>query len=259
MGTKKEIDFFALDNCWSNGPEWYKRFFDSSSDARAVGECSTTYAMYPRFPDAPSRIAALLDGVRLVYIVRDPIERIRSHYDHAVLFDAEKRPIEATVLEDPDYVDISRYALQIGRYLPHFDVDQLLVVDSDDLKNRRQVTLRTIFGFIGVDPEWWDPMLEIEHYVTAERFGLRETAKYLRRVPTLRRLSRVAPTALRRRVASSTLLSQQRGTNTDVSPSLRAELTSRLAQDARELRRLCTSQLRAPEVGKGWLEGLTER
>jgi hypothetical protein len=99
----------------------------------------------------PERIFATLPDVRLIYLVRDPVERIRSHYQHRSLAGTERRPLEDAVLDDPRYVDCSRYALQIERYMRVFPRERLLIASCEDLRFRRAATVRRIYAFLDVD------------------------------------------------------------------------------------------------------------
>ena len=85
MPSIKELDFFVAGGNWGRGLHWYqKQFAGAGPGAVAVGEASTMYTKYPSVDGVPERIAAHLPEVRLVYVVRDPIDRIRSHYRHRV-------------------------------------------------------------------------------------------------------------------------------------------------------------------------------
>ena len=135
----------------------------------AVGEASNVYSKYPRFRGVPKRIASLLPDVRLLYAVRDPLSRIRSHYQTRVADGSEKAPFAEAVFADPIYLDYSRYALQIEQYLEHFAREQLLVVTSEDLRESRDATMRRVYEFIGVDPALMPANLDREFYQTKDR------------------------------------------------------------------------------------------
>jgi hypothetical protein len=100
----------------------------------------------------PERIAATLPGVRLVYLVRHPIERMRSQYLHAVARGYEHRSMTRAFVETPEYLDASRYATQVERYARHVDPSQLLVLTAEALRAERATTLARVLTFIGVDP-----------------------------------------------------------------------------------------------------------
>jgi Sulfotransferase domain len=252
----KELEFFSSNENWCRGIEWYAEQFGDVGDARAVGECSTGYTKYPGFTEVPARIASVIPNCRLVYVIRDPVERIRSQFEHAVLAGVERRSAETVVLTDPQYVDISRYAVQIERYLDHFAAEQILVLDSADLRLRRRQTMRRIFGFLGVDAEWWGPEVEVEHYVSARRAALHPSIRRVANMPGIRSLKRLTPVDVRRRLGQRVVSARPRPGTSDavvLSPVVRQELALRLHDDVEHLRELAVTTLRAPELGRDWL------
>src|SRR5688572_24468381 len=82
MSKLKEPGYFTEELRWDQGIEWYRSLFDDAGSARAVGEASTSYTKWPRFAGIPARMHALVPEARLIYLVRDPGDRIRSHYIH---------------------------------------------------------------------------------------------------------------------------------------------------------------------------------
>src|SRR3954469_1261824 len=78
MCTPKEPQFFTTR--WNRGLSWYESLFASAGDAHARGDGSTSYTDFPRKPEAAGRMAATVPDLKLVYVVRDPIARMRSHY-----------------------------------------------------------------------------------------------------------------------------------------------------------------------------------
>src|SRR3972149_2256199 len=120
MPATKELSFFVEQNNWPRGRAWYEEQFSGAVDAAAIGEASPRYTMYPQYAGVPARIADLLPDIRLIYLVRHPIERMRSHYLDHVIYGAEKAPIEKALLDNPLYLNASRYDLQIEQYMPHY-------------------------------------------------------------------------------------------------------------------------------------------
>jgi hypothetical protein len=169
MPAIKELDFFVAESNWCRGIGWYRRQFNTAGDAQARGEASTLYTQYPTHRGVPERMARVLPGVRLVYVVRDPVERMRSHYEHLVITGAEKSPPEVALLENPVYLDCSKYAMQLQRYLDHFPREQILIVTSEALKFDRRATIERVYDFLGVDPTHLPEVLDIEFYQTARR------------------------------------------------------------------------------------------
>jgi len=135
---------------WQNGEAWYRSLFAEGASSLARGEASTTYTKWPEYPGVAERVAALLPDVKLVYLIRDPIERMRSHYQHEFIRHAERRPIDQAFAEDPHYLNTSRYSTQIAQYLEYFDPSRLLVLTTDQLRDERTATLSRAYRFVGV-------------------------------------------------------------------------------------------------------------
>ena len=189
MPQVKEMDFFVEELNWRRGIEWYGRQFRRlDPHVTAIGEASPSYAKYPEYAGVPERIASCAPDAQLIYVVRDPIERIRSHYQHRAMTGSEHDPIERAVLRDPTYIDTSRYAMQIERYLHWFPREHLLLLSSEELRSDRVTTLRRVLEFLRVDPRFVPPTIDREFYRTEER------ARYPRYVWWVRRnLKRFVP------------------------------------------------------------------
>lgn len=153
MSRPKELNFFVAELNWQLGPEWYASHFDSAAAVR--GETSPHYTDRPRLDGVPERMRSLLPDARLVYMVRDPIDRMLSHYLHNVGGGYETRPLaEALGEQRSAYVDRSRYAFQLDPYLEAFGPERIEIVSREELKNERVETMRRLFAFLGVDPEF---------------------------------------------------------------------------------------------------------
>src|SRR5438105_6519641 len=162
MSAEKELNFFVEEKNWPRGIAWYESQFDP--DAPVRGESSPTYTAYPEYHGVPERIRSVVPDAKLIYLVRDPIERILSHYLHRTT--VRPQPLEEALARDDlreRLVAVSRYWLQLTRYLPHFPEEQILVVDSDELRHDHAVTMRRIFGFVGVDPDFTSAGFERSH------------------------------------------------------------------------------------------------
>jgi Sulfotransferase domain len=161
MSRPKELNFFVEELNWPLGADWYANHFRPGSPVR--GETSPHYTNYPRFDGVAERMHSLVPDARLIYMVRDPIDRMLSHYLHNIAGGYDDRPLEVA-LADPGsaYVDRSRYALQSERYLTRFDDAQLLVVAREDLLGERRETLRRVFGFLGIDAGFDSPQFSRE-------------------------------------------------------------------------------------------------
>lgn len=233
MSREKELHFFVEGKNWGRGLEWYESQFDASAPVR--GESSPGYSAYPLYTGVAERMAATIPDARLVYLVRDPVARVVSHYTHRTVNWPEMGTIEGA-LTDPVVrewlVTPSRYWLQLEQYLAHFPAEQILVVDSDELR----ASLPRIFEFAGVDPSFESAGFERAHNAGTGRTRRTRTGEA---VSTLleRTLGPARSQALRER-APQALKSPFRY---EVEPAalpdaLRTELEDELREDAEKLR-----------------------
>ena len=193
MSKTKELHYFVAEKNLSRGIGWYHQQFAEARDAKAVGEASPDYTKYPLYQGVPERIARLIPSVRLVYVVRNPLERIRSHYLHDIARGRERRPIGEAVPGNEHYLAPSRYALQIERYLEHFPRDQLLVVTSETLRHDRHATMRRVHEFVGVTPDVPTPAPDLEFNATDRKTAPGLLLRTARHMPGTARLRLLAP------------------------------------------------------------------
>ena len=160
MSANKEPNFFSGPENGIPYPsgrvsslEEYDRLFDPAVEVR--GEASVGYANHPRRRGVPERIKELVPRAKFIYLVRDPIARTVSQYQHRVAVEGERRSLREALndLSDPYsvYICPSLYASQLDLYLCHFPLEQILVIDQAELLADRRSTLRQIFTFLSVD------------------------------------------------------------------------------------------------------------
>jgi hypothetical protein len=162
FSINKEPAYFVRDD-YRDDLDWYESLFES---AAVVGEASTLYTAYPVYREVPERIHSLVPSPKLIYMVRDPVERAISHYVEHVSQGIESRPA-ADALCDPDegrneYIAMSRYAEQVKQYLRVFPESSMLIFDQVELRDDPHRTLERVFRFLGVDPGVYPPEFETE-------------------------------------------------------------------------------------------------
>lgn len=169
MAPTTDVRFFSTTWNWKKGLDWYRSLFADSQDAAAVGEVSPTYTSYPYEREIPQRIAEVLPGVRLIYLVRDPLARIRSHYQHNFLTGQESLPINAALLRKPLYLYRSQYAMQLDQYRTFFPEESILVIRTEDLRDSRVATMQRVFRFLEVDADWESPVFDRKAHQTSAK------------------------------------------------------------------------------------------
>ncbi|MFV1988817.1 MAG: sulfotransferase [Gemmatimonadota bacterium] len=222
MSRVKEPHYFMRPE---KGEGWYRSLFDASFRVR--GESSVGYTLAPRGPGVPERIKAAVPTAKLVYLVRDPIERFVSDYLHRVSDGVEARSLEevARSPRNTSEGDRGRYYYQIQQYLAHFDRSRLLVLTSEGLAHRRRETLSAVFAFLGVAAEVWGP--EYERVLHESRFFRRKGAigRWLRRVGNSN-VASLVPADIRREIGK---IAYRPFSRTLERPTLSEEATAHLA------------------------------
>ena len=92
---QKEMRLFWRDD-WRERLEWYEQHFDPSAPVR--GEATPSYTHYPFLPDVPRRIHSIIPEAKLIYIVRDPIDRIVAHWAQTQE-DGDRTPLEEALAD----------------------------------------------------------------------------------------------------------------------------------------------------------------
>jgi len=162
MPELKEPYYFGLH--WNRGQAWYESVFAAWSGQRAVGEASTWYL---QSKTTAERVQALLPHARLVFVFRDPVQRLWSDYR----FHQVRGKIPAA-MRFREFVDNTPKQLKKGRYLElllqweaKFPPTQRHIVVSEDLAKRPAEVVADIFRFLDVD-DTFVPRLDALHNVT---------------------------------------------------------------------------------------------
>jgi hypothetical protein len=250
MSVLKEPNFF-LDRSswgkWEEGVDWYRSLFDGS--ARVRGEASVNYTNLPASAPVAERIVRTLgfQDPKLIYMVRDPIDRAVSHYLHAKAAGRERLEIEPALGDlNSRYVVRGLYATQLEPFVRRLGSEAIHVDTQEALLADRVGTMSRIFGFVGVDSGFHSPEFERMWEVSAgksRRFEIAYRASRKIGGDVWGRL----PTRLRwmgERLAYSRGKPSERP---QISPELRGLLTERFAPELARLREMCGREL--PELG----------
>lgn len=176
MSAEKEPCFFVdqgeLEQAWpimarqpcSHDWEAYLALWTGGENARYRGEGSVYYSQAPHRSNVPARIAAACPDARIIYTVREPVQRAIGHYWQRFKEFQEPLPIEAAMRENPLYRDTSDYAMQLRAYLDHFDSSQIHVIVAEDLRSNRREVLSRCMDWLGIEPyEYAEDQLTDRH------------------------------------------------------------------------------------------------
>ena len=170
MSRPKETDFFCRPDHDGHDLAWYQSRFHRRRGEQ-YGESSPNYTKRHLFDGVVGRMQAVLPDIRLIYLVRDPIDRAVSHFLHNVAKGRVGRDEFSTYFEDLDNPILltSRYGWQLEPFVEAYGMERILVVASEDLRDARKATLARVFAFIGVDPQFRSSSFEVDRHVTADK------------------------------------------------------------------------------------------
>jgi hypothetical protein len=157
MSTPKEPNFFSDDGQFARGIEWYHSLFRDAAAGDLCGESSTHYTKLPTHPRTVGRMAETLVGrVKLIYIMRHPFDRLRSHYVHEWSKQVIRVGIDEAVARHPELIEYGRYGMQLEPYFEAFGRRNILPVFFDRIATAPQDEFERICRFIGYRerPEW---------------------------------------------------------------------------------------------------------
>lgn len=170
LSTRQEIHYY--DKNYQNGIGWYKSFFPLSSSPKKTGESTPYYIFHPH---VAKRIKKDIPDVKLIVMLRNPVDRAYSHYnmekrvyrDKVATFEEalaleKERTEEDTrkLLDDPDhysyahqtytYLARGRYYNQLVNWFEYFDKEQFLFIKSEDFFSNPKKELERAYAFLGI-------------------------------------------------------------------------------------------------------------
>lgn len=222
----KEIPFFSFSQHFQRGEAYFHSFFPDYTGQKTV-LTSDTYLLIHR--DAQERIKAYNPGIKLLVMLRHPIERAYSAYHYAVNNNYESRAVsflesfekEAQYLKNEDIVQKNNFAhFYTGLYYQHlmywlrfFDRQQILLLKTADLKNAPQDTLCRVLQFLETPP------FDFQFITPRHNAASRPKNKQLHRLltdaehPLRRWLRKAVPQHLKSRIINSGVVDKVKETN----------------------------------------------
>lgn len=170
MAKVKEVHFFDRDDLFGCG--WkrvkslreliYHSYFPSVGKGCLVGEATPSYMYHPM---AIPRIWEYNPKIKLLAVLRNPIERAYSHWNMERQRGKETLPFLSAIEKENErlrkalprpnlaysYLDRGFYTEQIRRLWRFFCQEQVLFIKHDDLLNRPNEVMNTVFDFLGVE------------------------------------------------------------------------------------------------------------
>ncbi len=164
---QKEIHYFSLN--YDKGESWYKEHFADLEEGQITGEASPTYFDMDAGGVIPKMIARDLPTAKLILVVRDPVERAISHYNHYCMVNkldylkemgperffnmSYSEALKCTTPEQTHLFHVLSFSCYSGRY-KHFKSifgDNLLVVTNSELRSQPHEAMNKVQSHIGLE------------------------------------------------------------------------------------------------------------
>lgn len=187
----KEPRFFHRDAQWERGLDWYRSLYAHAEPGQLLGEATVGYTNPHVSERTAGRIADVVPAAKLIYLLRHPVDRIRSEYRHQRSLRTEPSATIVGALKRPgsDYVAHTRYFTCLAPYIQRFPREQILVVRLEDVVSADGSGWDAILGHLGLPPR---PRPQARLNVSAERGLQARTARQI--------LDKAVPLTVRRRL-----------------------------------------------------------
>lgn len=181
----KEVHYFS--NNYQKGLTWYRSHFPliwhrqyvacQYENCYVTGEATPFYLSHPL---APRRLKGVLPDIRLIVLLRNPIDRAYSHYHHEVKMGFENLSFEEAIQQEPvrlgreldkmsideeyrsfnyqhySYISRGIYVDQLIAWFQNFNQEQFLILKSEDFYNNPQRYCHQVARFLGLSGWKWE-------------------------------------------------------------------------------------------------------
>lgn len=249
MSTKKEIDFFCHEKKYKRGLNWYKVYFPVNAKVR--GESSQNYSKYHWWKNVPKRILSNLGAeTKFIYILRDPLERVYSHYHEMQEQNCAPTSLEDYILKDLSENEIvltSCYHKQLNHFLEYFPLKNFKIITLEKLQRERLEVMNEVFHFLGVEELKDDDLFSFTKNSSKEKKARSEIAHIISTNPILIKAKKLVPAELTEALRTSQVYKKLAFKKIDLSTRMSEKTESKLKQifkqDTDELRKLTGMKL----------------
>ena len=228
MTDPKEPNYFSDDAVFAQGADWYSALFDGAEAGDLKGEASTHYTKRPELPKTLERMTAAIPEVKLVYMIRNPMARLVSHYIHEWSQGVLSVSLEEALESHTPLVDYGRYGWQVAPFIEAYGKDAVLLTSLERLKSDQNGELARIAAHLGhTAPVAWVEDMATEN-VSSERVRRLPLHGLIVDNPVATALRRVlVPKAVRNRIRDARKMKSRPELPTSAIPGLEA----RFAED----------------------------
>jgi hypothetical protein len=133
------------------GREAYSAMFQRARPEQLCAEASTGYTKRPTNEGVAARARKLLgEGLKVIYIVREPVSRTVSHHYHSFTYNETALTVDDAVRQSSSFIDYSRYAWQLEPWLAEFGRAQVHIIRFETYVKNRAATVEEVSKFLGI-------------------------------------------------------------------------------------------------------------
>ncbi len=233
--SNKEPNFFLTNRNWNKGFEWYQNLWDWNPSRHQIAlEASVNYTKIPTFPNVAEKIATVKANFKFIYIMRDPIERIESHYKHRYVRGMESQAMPLSPEIDSHLIAVSQYAMQLDEYYKRFPADNILLLNFEDLKTDPLNLVKKVCRFLDIDPDYEFQKVGTIERISEEKIVDDDLWRSLRNFKPLYSLARRLPSQPKQ-IVHRFLGRTERVKNPKLFPEQRNFVLNELREDLRKL------------------------
>lgn len=226
-----EPDFFSKDENYAKGTDWYEEHFMARAREKVCAEGSNSYSSGALFPNSAKRLAAYNPNIKVVYMVRDPIDRIKSDWVQRRADSGDDVPptVNQAVRMMPDvFIDSSMYWRNLQIYRSVFPDDQIFVGFMEDLKADSDAFFRSLCQFLELP---FNPVSREHQNSSSGKFVPNKYYSKLKKLPFLPIVKQLVPASIRQSVKKK-FLSDKVNSLPSLSPSEREVVLELVRPDA---------------------------
>lgn len=245
MSQPKEPQFFSFKNLYKDGPDHHNQIFEHvNGEAVAYGESSQSYLVHE---ESIRRIQASLRAPKIIILLRHPLQRLLSHYRWRYKLTVETRSLDTALSEsgldteyyydrksdiyraNGGYIAFSQYSQYVPKWIDAFGSDRVLLLRTDDLKNRQQDLAKVCFRFLGLSPT---PIANVvRRHKTSSTTPLPRSLPWFVRATEWLTPNRLQKTQAFRYIRSRVAHALTPDTDDDIPEAIESRLRERLAPD----------------------------
>lgn len=232
MATPKEPNYFSDDMVYEKGPGWYELLFAPAASGALKGEASTHYTKLPTYPNTVSRMVEFLPALKLVYMIRNPVERAISHYIHDWSLRGVGDDADAAFLARSEFVDYGCYGMQITPFIEAYGAQNILLTCLEAFKADPEAEFARVALHLGLsEGACWRDNLDAQN-VSGTRFRRLPLQSVLVDNPVARALRyALVPKSLREKIRARRQMVQR----PQVSQDIKTQMQTRFLEDRETL------------------------